>query len=74
MLKNPTDELTELIAANLDGYSGFLIALSGRYSVSEWNAALRKAVAVRAASSCRLSPAEPDRRQPSRKDDPSQDA
>jgi hypothetical protein len=38
--------LPEIIAANFD--SSFLIPLSARYSTGEWNAALRKAIAIRA--------------------------
>jgi hypothetical protein len=70
MLKNQTDDLAELISANLDSHSSFLIPLSSRYSISEWNAALRKAIALRAARSGRPYPAEPDRDQPSRKAGP----
>jgi hypothetical protein len=70
MRKMLTDELTELIAENLDSHSGFLIPLSSRYSASEWNAALRRAIAVRAGKKGRPSPAGPDKDQPFRKTDP----
>jgi hypothetical protein len=70
MLKNQTDNLAELIAANLDSHSGFLIPLSSRYSISEWNGALRKAIAIRNARNGHPSPAGPDRDQPSRKAGP----